>query len=40
MEMDLVELGKVGTASLSVATIGVVSPLLLGLAGCLRWATT
>ncbi len=31
MEMDLGELGKVGRASLSVATIGVVIPLLLGL---------
>jgi len=31
LEMDLVELGKVGKASMSVATIGVVMPMLLGL---------
>ena len=31
MEMDIGELGKVGRASMSVATIGVVVPLLLGL---------
>lgn len=31
MEMDLGELAKVGRASLSVATIGVVAPILLGL---------
>src|SRR5262245_31930666 len=31
LEMDLAELGKVGRASLLVATVGVVSPLLLGI---------
>jgi Kef-type K+ transport system membrane component KefB len=31
MEMDLAELGKVGRASLLVATAGVVAPLVLGL---------
>jgi Na+:H+ antiporter len=31
MEMDLAELGKVGRASISVASVGVVAPLLLGL---------
>src|SRR6266540_5566356 len=30
LEMDLVELGKVGRASLLVATVGVVTPLVLG----------
>ena len=32
LEMDLKELGKVGRTSLQVATIGVVAPLVLGLA--------
>ncbi|HKY14658.1 MAG TPA: cation:proton antiporter [Microthrixaceae bacterium] len=32
MEMDLFELGKVGRSSMSVATIGVVTPLVLGMA--------
>src|SRR4051812_35887146 len=32
MEMDLAELGKVGRASLLVATVGVVVPMVLGLA--------
>ncbi len=32
LEMDLVELGKVGRSSLSVAVVGVVAPLVLGLA--------
>ncbi|HET6834055.1 MAG TPA: cation:proton antiporter [Acidimicrobiales bacterium] len=31
LEMDLVELGRVGRASLLVATVGVITPLLLGL---------
>jgi Kef-type K+ transport system membrane component KefB len=31
MEMDLVELGKVGRSSLSVATVGVVTPMVLGI---------
>ncbi len=35
MEMDLGELGKVGRVSLQVATIGVVSPLVLGLGAML-----
>jgi Kef-type K+ transport system membrane component KefB/predicted amino acid-binding ACT domain protein len=35
LEMDLAELGKVGRASLSVATIGVVAPMVLGF-GVLR----
>jgi Kef-type K+ transport system membrane component KefB len=30
MEMDLAELGKVGRASLQVATVGVVTPMVLG----------
>src|SRR3954467_13701335 len=35
MEMDLGELGKVGKTSMAVATIGVVSPLVLGLGAML-----
>jgi Kef-type K+ transport system membrane component KefB len=35
MEMDLAELGRVGTTSMAVATIGVVSPLVLGLGAML-----
>ena len=32
LEMDLKELGKVGRTSLQVATVGVIAPLVLGLA--------
>src|SRR3954471_6284681 len=35
MEMDLGELGRVGKTSMAVATIGVVSPLVLGLGAML-----